>query len=50
MDEEAAGRPLWERPPQGIPGFLRQWGLLYQGAPLPLVPPSLTQGVPVASI
>ena len=36
MDEEAAGRPLWERPPQGIPGFLRQWGLLYQGAPLPL--------------
>lgn len=50
MDQEAVGRPLWECPPQGILGFLRQWDLLYQGEPLPLAPPSLTQGVPVASI
>lgn len=38
MDQGAVGRPLWECPPQGILGFLRQWGLLYQGAPLPLAP------------
>lgn len=40
----SCGRPPWECLPQGVPGFLRQWGLLSKECPCPSLHPALRRG------